>query len=267
MNKKIKLIIVSLLLVSGFTIYSCKKEDKINNSQKNQVANNLKIEGVDRLFDDEYTNMLIKVSGIDPKKLIEDKAIWDPFHNGLRAINACFIDKYLYFLENEPWNSAYCLEHLTTSRDYFAIGDTLNGLIAVNEAYAMTKCGSLTPFFYGGQRFDIPALEIAEQSYTFTLAKENLIEKYPTLNEIDEQFKMDILTLALFYSEYGEYKSAACRTKYNMRISAAILAGVWCSADCAGLLLPPLIVAAEIACATCCAYACYEAYDAYRNCH
>ncbi|MFZ4414414.1 MAG: hypothetical protein ACOYOV_15120 [Bacteroidales bacterium] len=267
--KKINLIIAGLLLLSGILFYSCKKEENTNNSQSSQnklsINNNKESRGIERLFDEDYVKQLIEISGIDPKKLSQDEAIWDPYHNGLRAINACFVDKYLYFLENEPWNAGYCSLKLNQAKDYFAAGDTLNGLTYANLAYAKAGCGSLTPFFYQGHSFDLPALEIAKEIETYKAAEEILINKYPNLNKIDEQYKMDILTLAVFYSENVDTK-ASCRTKYNMAISAAIAEGVMCSAGCGQLIIPHLIIAAEIVCATLCTYACYTAYDNYRTC-
>ena len=264
--KKLSLIVASLLLLSGVIFYSCTKEDNIKTTQNEPVVNNNKeARGIERLFDEKYVQLLINVSGIDPKKLSQDEAIWDPFHNGLRAINACFMDKYLYFLENQPWNAAYCLERLNSSRDYFAVGDTLNGLTAANQAYAMAGCGSLTPFFYQGHSFDLPALDIAKQIRTFNSEMTNLIKKYPTLNKIDEQYKIDIITLAIFYSENGDTK-ANCRAQFSMAYAAAVARGVMCSAGCGSLIIPHFIVAAQIICASLCVYECYVAYDDYKSC-
>ena len=142
------------------------------------VNSNKEKAGIERLFDEEYVQQLITVSGIDPKKLSEDFVVWNPFYNGLCTINACFIEKYNYFSLNEPWNADYCKVHLEEAVNFFAIGDTLHGLTAANQAYGMAGCGSITPFFYNGQQFDIPVLEMISDISSFNSEMENLIIKY-----------------------------------------------------------------------------------------
>ena len=249
--KKISLIIASLLLISGIIFYSCKKEENANNSQSSQnkssINNNKESRGIERLFDEDYVKLLIDVSGVDPKKLSEDEVIWDPYHNGLRALNACFIDKYAYFSEHEPVNAGYCSLKLNQAKDYFAAGDTLNGLTYANLAYTKTGCGSLTSFLYQGQSFDLPALEIAKEIETYKATEEILINKFPNLNKIDEQYKMDILTLACYFSEHKENtKTKSCADIRDMAMIKARITYVTCASSSLGLLELPWVAAAVI---------------------
>jgi hypothetical protein len=277
MNKKITLILASLLIISGIIFYSCKKEENANNSQSSQnkpsINNNKELRGIERLSDEEYVNQLIEISGIDPKKLSQDEAIWNPIHNALQAINACFIDKYIFFYENEPWNAAYCIDHLNLAVDYLTVGDTLNALISADQAYTKTGCGSLTPFFYQGHSIYLPALEIAQDIETYNVSEENLINKYPNLNKIDEQYKKDILTLAEFWYEKGQSdESTKAESCADIRSKAKISAKFNFTCCCAGALsasvLGPVICGAALfACSAYYGYECGLAENAYYVCN
>ncbi len=270
--KKINLIIASLLLLSGVIFYSCTKDENINNSQNSQnkpfVNNNKETRGIERLFDEQYVQQLITVSGVDPKKLSQDFAIWNPFYNGLRAINACFTNKYIYFLENASFNgnAAYCLNHLNQSRDYFAAGDTLNGLIAANQAYNLAGCGSLTPFFYRNHSFDIPVSQIAQDIRVYENAMGILTNKYPNLNKIDEQYKRDIFILAILHTEFDGKKAVSCEVALAAESAEAALVAGACSELSMGLVWPPAIVAGLIGCASLYAYKLYVAHENYHAC-
>ena len=92
--KKVTIILCSLIFLTGIISYSCKKESSTNNSQNKSYEKNNKNLGIERLFDAEYVQQLISISGIDPEKLSQSTVFIDYYAN-LNTINECFRTKFL----------------------------------------------------------------------------------------------------------------------------------------------------------------------------
>ena len=265
--KKTTIIISSLIILAGVIFYSCTKENSINNTQNKPIINNNKGgDGIERLFDKDYIQELKNISGIDPQELSKSKTFID-YYNNLQAVNECFRTKFLTLLQTNNTQAEYFKTLLQNANNSFINGDTINGLNTVNQVYTEIGCLSQIGFNYNNSNYNIPLfideLRLANKSYSL------LLDVYPNLNKIDEKYKIDILTIAIYwYSEGNDSKTVgpSCSSIYNAACAHAFLEACGCAAAAAQLVWPPAVVVAEIACTSFYVYTLCEAYNNYKRC-
>ncbi|MEI6349364.1 MAG: hypothetical protein WCP69_15575 [Bacteroidota bacterium] len=266
-------VIMALTMFLGVVIFnSCKKEEVAKETENKYVVNintSKGNSGIDRLYDEQYVNNLINVSGIDPEVLAKSPLLID-YYQTSEQINECFRTKFLALLENQDTKAEYFMDLLQQATNLINNGDTLGGLNKINQVYKEIGCASPNGFDFRGQIFFIPTN--IEETKAAKISYNKLIDAYPTLENIDEQYKNDILTLAFLYninskSQYtGGGSGTDCGGRYRVAIVSAAVSGIGCSLIADTLVLPWLIAAGQIACLSITAATCYYAYQDYRNC-
>ncbi len=193
-----------IILLSG-CIHEEPQIKTISNPLKNGMTTSI---NVDRFFDSSYIRILEAALGEDLYVFAETRDFED-FKEAQEDVNLCWFNEYKYALDNQTSNLSTYNTLISEIHDYYEDGNVAMALLSLNSLYTAAGCISslsnhLSEFSI---TVNIPFAELNVSCSRYFDAKDDLLNSYPTLGNLEENLVRDIIVYAkLIKNRYSTLK-------------------------------------------------------------